>query len=198
MKRYLIGKRISLHGLTKADIAPDAPYYSWLDDLSLDVFTERSALPNTQQRMESYFQRAQDQRDLILLGIFDNATGKHIGNLTFQEINWSRGRAFIGYLLGDKAFGGKGIVTDAVMMAMYYGFTKLHFQRIHGTVSADHLASRRICEKVGLIEEGQMREHFLANGKPADLMVVGALRREWMTTHAARAAVLFEPPLWPE
>lgn len=196
MKRYLVGKRISLHGLTQSDISPSSPYYSWLDDLSLDTHTERSVFPNSEKRMESYFRRTQDTHDLILLGIFDNESNKHIGNITFQEINWVRKRAFIGYLLGDKDFAGKGIVTEASLMMMYYGFTKLNFDRIHGSVSEKHTASRRVCAKVGLLEEGRMREHFLANGEPADLIIVGALKREWLPAYGSQSASLFEQPLW--
>jgi len=197
MKRFLVGKRISLHSLTEADIAPNAPYYSWLEDLSLDVYTERSAFPNSPKRMEAYFRRSQDNSDLILLGIFDNETGLHIGNITFQEISWVRKRAFMGYLLGNQSFAGKGVVTDAAFMMMYYGFTKLNFERIYGSVSEKHVASRFICRKVGLLEEGRMREHFYSNGKPADLIMVGALRREWMAEYASQAVAVFEQPLWP-
>jgi len=196
MKRYLTGKRISLHGLTEADIAPGTPYYSWLDDLSLDTFTERSAFPNSEKRMQAYFRRAQEASDLILLGIFHNETGTHIGNITFQEISWVRKRAFIGYLLGDKAYTGRGIATEAVMMMMYYGFTKLNFERIHTTVSAKHQASLRVASKSGLRQEGRLREHFFSNGEATDLMLVGALRREWIPECSEKAAALFDPPLW--
>ncbi len=192
MKKYLIGKRISLHGLTENDLSEDEPYFSWLDDLSLDTYTERSYFPNNSQRMRSYFDEACENDRLILLGIFDNETSKHIGNITFQEIDWINRRAFIAYMLGDKSFGGRGIVTDAVLMMMYYGFNKLNFGRIHGGVSELHGASIRICEKVGLLEEGRMRGHIVRNGQASDILNVGALREEWLETHGEKAREIFE------
>ena len=194
MKKYLIGKTISLHGLTAAHVSEDSPYYSWLDDLSLDSFTERSYFPNNVKRMQSYFDQSSENDDLILLGIFDNETDKHIGNITFQEIDWINRRAFIAYMLGDKEFSGKGIITQAVLMMMLYGFQKLNFDRVYGGVSELHGASVRICQKVGLLEEGRMRKHLLRNGEASDILVVGSLRDEWLASHGDKALQLFAVP----
>lgn len=194
MKKYLIGKSVSLHGLTAAHISEQSPYFSWLDDLSLDTFTERSFFPNNIKRMQSYFDRSCENDDLILLGIFDNETDKHIGNITFQEIDWINRRAFIAYMLGDKNYSGKGIITQAVLMMMFYGFQKLNFDRIYGGVSELHGASIRICQKVGLLEEGRMRKHILRNGEASDIIVVGSLRDEWLESHGDEALQLFAVP----
>ncbi len=191
-KRFLIGRRIHLRGLTRADIAENAPYFQWLDDLSLDLHTERSYFPNTPERMQAYFDRVQQNRDPILLAICDNASGRHIGNITFTDVNWFNRRAYIGYLLGDKTFAGKGIVTDAVLMFMFYGFNKLNFERIHGGVSSAHPASMRVCEKVGLLVEGRHRRHILRAGQWHDDIIVGALREEWMANHGEQARACFE------
>lgn len=194
MRQFLIGRRISLHGLRPADLDVDAPYYSWLEDLSLDQFTERSYFPNSENRMQEYYKQSTSNNSLILLGIFDNETQKHIGNITFQNINWINNRAFIAYLLGDNSFAGRGIVTEAVLMMMYYGFNRLNFNRIYGGVSALHGASMKVCEKVGLKEEGRMREHFLRNGQYSDSIVVGAVRTEWMKDFGEKAIALFDVP----
>ena len=194
MKQFLVGKRISLHGLTNKDIASDSPYYTWLEDLSLDQFTERSYFPNSENRMEEYFQEASKNQKMILLGIFENESGKHIGNITFQDINWINRRAFIAYLLGDKEYSGKGIITEAVLMMMYYGFNRLNFNRIYGGVSSMHKASMKICEKVGLKEEGCMRQHLFRNGEFTDSLIVGAIRNEWIDRFGLEARSIFEIP----
>lgn len=190
MWHYLRGKRISLTGLTPEHLRPDEPYYGWLNDLSLDLYSERSYFPNNPQRMNFYFETANSNTKLILLGIFDNATQRHIGNVTLQELDFINRRAFLGYLIGDKEFTGKGIASEACLMIMYYGFNKLNFERIWTTISAEHVASLKVGEHVGLKVEGRLREHQMRNGKRSDLMVVGALRNEWMIERgdAARGA----------
>jgi RimJ/RimL family protein N-acetyltransferase len=194
MKQFLVGKRISLHGLKPENLLVDSPYYRWLEDLSLDQYTERSYYPNSESRMRDYYDKSTQNQNLILLGIFDNESGKHIGNITFQDINWLNRRAFIAYLLGDNSFAGKGIVTEAVLMMMYYGFNRLNFNRIYGGVTALHGASMKVCEKVGLKEEGRMRQHFFRNGVFSDSIVVGAVRDEWMPEFGEKSKALFEVP----
>ena len=190
MKKYLVGKRISLHGLTEDQLEDD--YYDWMDDLSLDLFTTRSYFPNNMKRMFDYYQHACTNTDLILLGIFDNESGKHIGNITFQEIDWINQTAVIAYMLGDKHFIGEGIIPEACLMMMYYGFNKLNFERISAGVVADHKASQRVCAKVGLDIEGTQRKHFKRNGKRYDSHIVGALRDEWMMIYGKETRELFQ------
>lgn len=192
MKKYIIGKRVSLHGLTEEELNTDHPYYHWLDDLSLDLFTTRSYFPNSMERMQSYYKRATANNDILLLGIYDNSTAKHIGNITLQDINWINQTAFIAYMLGDKSFAGKGVTTDAAIMTMYYGFNKLNLERIWGGVVADHKGSARVCEKIGLKIEGRMRGQYKRNGERFDSLIVGALRDEWMESHGETARKLFE------
>ncbi len=191
MKHFLQGHRISLSGLTATHLAPDQPYYQWLNDLSLDEYTERSYFPNSTERMLNYYTHGSKNSDLILLGIFDNETEKHIGNITFQQINWMNNSAFIAYLLGDNTFAGKGIVTDAVLMMMYYGFNRLNFERIWGGVSDLHEGSKKVCIKTGLQVEGKMRHTLLRNGQYSDSLVVGAIRSEWMDEFGEKALNLF-------
>ena len=193
MKKYLVGKRISLHGLSEEHFHDyEGGYYDWMDDLSLDLFTTRSYFPNNPARMEAYYQHACTNTNLILLGIFDNESGKHIGNITFQEIDWINQTAVIAYMLGDKHFTGKGIIPEACLMMMYYGFNKLNFERISAGVVADHKASKRVCEKVGLDIEGTQRKHFKRNGKRYDSHIVGALRDEWMMIYGKETRELFQ------
>lgn len=194
MQQFLVSKRISIHGLKSENLTTDSPYYSWLEDLSLDQYTERSYFPNSESRMRAYYEKSTQNQSLILLGIFDNESGKHIGNITFQDINWLNRRAFIAYLLGDNSFAGKGIVTEAVLMMMYYGFNRLNFNRIYGGVTALHGASMKVCEKVGLKEEGRMRQHFYRNGEFSDSLVVGAIRDEWMAEFGQKAKEMFTIP----
>lgn len=191
MQRFLEGKRISLTGLTPDHLQANGPYYGWLNDLSLDLYTERSYFPNSAQRMNTYFDAATSNTKLVLLGIFDNATERHIGNITLQELDFINRRAFLGYLIGDKEFTGKGIATEACLMMMYYGFNKLNFERIWTTIAAEHAASLKVGERAGLKAEGKLREHQMRNGKRFDLMIVGALRSEWMIERGAMACEAF-------
>jgi RimJ/RimL family protein N-acetyltransferase len=186
---FLVGKRLSLNALKPSALDVNGGYYRWLDDLSLDLYSERSYFPNSPQRMEEYYTLSV-QRKLLLLGIFDKVSGNHVGNITLQELDWVNRRGFIGYLIGEKDFAGRGIASEACLMLLYYGFNKLNLDRIWTTVSVDHAASLKVAEKAGFKVEGRLREHQMRNGRRSDLIIVGALRQEWMTERgdAARDA----------
>jgi len=192
MIKYLIGKRISLHGLTEEQLCSTEPYYNWMDDLSLDLFTTRSYFPVSKEGLKAYYKQACSNTNLLLLGIFDNVTNKHIGNITLQNIDWIHQTAFIAFVLGNKDFARKGIVPEAGIMIMYYGFNKLNLERICGGAVEDHPASIRVCEKIGLKAEGKKRKFFKRNGKRYDSIVMGALRDEWMETYSEKAKEIFQ------
>jgi len=170
----------------------NSPYYSWLEDLSLDIYTERSYFPNSHKRMMDYYEESCTGQSLILLGIFDNNTDKHIGNISFQQISWLARRASVSYLLGDNDFKGKGIMTEAVIMMMYYGFNKLNFQRIFAGASDLHEASKKVCIKSGMKQEGRLRKDLFRNGEFSDSILYAALRDEWMIEMEEYAKACFE------
>ena len=192
MKQFLVGKRISLHGLREQDLGEDKPYFSWMNNLEYDAFTERSRYPNNVTSAREYYEKSCRKQDLVMLGIYDNETGDHIGNVSYKGINSFSRHGHLGYLVGDAAYRGRGIATEAVMMFMYYGFNKLNFNRVHTTITVDNKASIKVAEKVGLIEEGCMREHIVTGDRALDVKVFGALRREWMESHAEKARALFD------
>jgi [ribosomal protein S5]-alanine N-acetyltransferase len=189
---YLKGKRFSLSGLREKDLAEDAPYFAWMNELGYDLHTERSRFPNHMSRHRAYYERSGQGRDLVLLGIYDNSSGRHIGNASFKDINWHSQRGHLGYIVGDPEFHGRGAATEAVLMFMLYGFQKLNFHRVFTTISADNTPSRRVAEKVGLVEEGLMRQHIYTAGRRLDVVQYGTLRDEWMKAKGGAARACFD------
>ncbi len=192
MEKFLVGKHISLHSLRPEDLKEDKPYFSWLDDLSLDLYTERGYFPNSEARMEAYYTSAMNNPHIILLGIFDNKTNVHIGNITFSEINWINRRASISYIIGNKNFMRKGLATDAVLMMMQYGFNKLNFERIWAGSSELNIGSIKVLKKSGFKKEGVMRNHLFRNGKHCNVIIFGSIRNEWIIKYGEAAANLFK------
>jgi catechol 2,3-dioxygenase-like lactoylglutathione lyase family enzyme len=52
-------------------------------------------------------------------------------------------------------------------------------RRLVAYVAEGNIASRRILEKVGFIQEGICREHYLINGIPTNEVLYGLLRSDW-------------------
>ena len=71
--------------------------------------------------------------------------------------------AEIGYWIGEP-FWGKGIATNAVQLAVNYGFNNLKLVRIYAGVFANNVASQRVLEKSGFKFECIFESSILKNG----------------------------------
>jgi len=74
---------------------------------------------------------------------------------------------------------GKGYATEAAWQVMDYAFRELSVHRIVAFCHADNRASVRVMEKLGMHQDGRLRETRWLNGMWWDEYVYGVLEREW-------------------
>ena len=73
-------------------------------------------------------------------------------------------QAEIGWAVAEGAKGnGYGTEIGGALLDM--AFRRLRLHRAFALCSVDNVASRRIMEKLGMREEGRLREHFRARGR---------------------------------
>ena len=108
---------------------------------------------------------------------FVQLNGEHIGNVSHSNVNKMMLTAEIGYNVISSARG-KGIATEVVKLATRNIFEKTSIRKLIAFVHEENLPSIRVLEKVGYKREGLLREHYLVNGKPANEVVFGLLRKE--------------------
>jgi [ribosomal protein S5]-alanine N-acetyltransferase len=83
--------------------------------------------------------------------------------------------AELGYWLAEP-FWGKGIVTEAVMQMVAYGFQTFDINRIFARPFGSNLASQKVLEKAGFILEGRFEKTYFKNGVYEDELIY-AVRR---------------------
>ncbi len=106
-------------------------------------------------------------------------TGHVIGTVgIFSDGDRNAERAQIGYWIGVP-YWGKGFATEAAHAALRFGFMKLKFNRVFARHFAINPASGRVMRKLGMTQEGVLREHEVKSGVFLDVAVYGLLRREW-------------------
>ncbi|GAB4438168.1 MAG: GNAT family protein [Anaerolineae bacterium] len=86
--------------------------------------------------------------------------------------------AEIGYEL-DPAFWGRGYATEAARHVLDFTFSRLTVHRVWATCVAGNGASARVLEKIGLQQEGRLRENRWMKGRWWDTLVYAILLREW-------------------
>jgi len=90
-----------------------------------------------------------------------------IGSLAFWRIQKEHFRAEIGYVL-HPSFQGKGIMTEAIATALNYAFQVMGIHSVEANTNPDNIASRRLLEKLGFIQEALFRQNYYYNGRFLD------------------------------
>lgn len=74
---------------------------------------------------------------------------------------------------------GKGYATEAAWQIMDWGFRELNIHRIVAFCHASNAASVRVMEKLGMHQDGRLRESRWLKGRWWDEFVYAILEREW-------------------
>jgi len=93
-------------------------------------------------------------------------------------VNIEDRHAELGYWIGVP-FWNCGYCTEAARAVLAFGFETLRLHRIHAAHFVSNPASGRVLSKLGMKQEGQLREHILKWGDFLDVVVYGILRSEW-------------------
>ena len=101
------------------------------------------------------------------------------GGLTISNIRRRAAQyANLGYWMGE-AFAGRGLMSDAVAAVLPFYFDTLGLHRLHAAFLPHNIASRRVLEKNGFVEEGYAEKYLQIDGKWADHVLFALTRERW-------------------
>lgn len=115
------------------------------------------------EKINDSIYQARENREYSF-GIFEPGTHKLIGHISMYSI---KRLPFLSALVGysiDEAYVGRGIATEAVELAVAFGFEKLRLHRIEAYVSPRNTGSIRVLEKAHFQNEGLLKEFLFING----------------------------------
>jgi [ribosomal protein S5]-alanine N-acetyltransferase len=101
-----------------------------------------------------------------------------IGTCGFHRFDAERRRAETGYDLRRDLWG-HGIMREAMIGMLDYGFAVMDLHRVEAVVNDDNERSKRFLEKLGFTYEACLRRRFWFNGRYKDDHYFGLLRGEW-------------------
>lgn len=116
------------------------------------------------------------------------ADGEFVGGVGLV-LDRAHARAELGYWIAVPAWG-QGYATEAAMAVCAFGFTELALSRIEARYLATNGASGAVMRKLGMQQEGVLRQHAVKWDERHDLVICGVLANEWK--HAGRPFVLVE------
>src|SRR5690606_19857479 len=93
----------------------------------------------------------------------------------------------LGYWMGQD-FAGQGLMSEAVATIVPFVFDQLDLHRIHAAFLPGNIASRRVLEKNGFVEEGYAQNYLQIDGRWADHVLFGLTRELYDLRRYARTA----------
>ena len=101
-----------------------------------------------------------------------------IGNCGIRRKPDNQWEGDIGYELAQDHWN-RGYATEAAQAMVRFGFQELGLHRISAWCIADNAASARVLEKVGMRQEGRLRENRYFKERWWDTLLYALLKDEW-------------------
>lgn len=111
--------------------------------------------------------------------LLDKESNKVIGECGFHTWNKTHNRAELFYSLRHDLDKRKGLMTEALLAILGFGFAELALHRVEALVASSNTASVKLLERYGFTKEGTMREDYVVNGKNEDSECYSLLKWEW-------------------
>ena len=126
------------------------------------------------RRMEERYTR----REALRWGITLLGEDRFIGSCTLFHFDEGFDRAETGYEL-NRAYWGKGFMTEAMSAILTFGFSELGLHRIEAVIDIANERSKNLLLKLGFSYEGNLRQRFPFRGNFEDEYYFGLLKDEW-------------------
>jgi len=174
---FIQGKGVYLRGLREEDVST---YYHWLNDQDVCKYNSHGYLPYSARNMESYLENILISDSNLVLAIVHEESGKHVGNISLQNIDWISRNAEYAIILGEKEFWGKGIGRKASDLLLYHGFVKLNLERIYCGTSSRNTGMQKLAIYLGMVKEGERRRAQYKNGEYVNIIEYGILKGDYL------------------
>lgn len=126
-------------------------YLQWFSDADTTKYIAAAAGTKHLSDLRQYVLERVNRDDLLFLGIFDRATGLHIGNIKYEPVDAERGYAIMGLLIGDPAWRGKGVAAEVLRSSAAWLKDHRRIQQIVLGVSKDNPGAIRAYQSVGFV-----------------------------------------------
>ena len=111
--------------------------------------------------------------------LIDKKTSAIIGWCGFHTWYIDHNRAEIGYGLFDDNYKSNGIMSEAIVSIVNYGFSNMNLERIEAFVSPNNSHSIKLLKRMNFMKEGFLKHHYFHNGKMEDSIVFALLKSEY-------------------
>jgi [ribosomal protein S5]-alanine N-acetyltransferase len=175
----LRGARVTLRALLDADVDD---LYAAFSDPEVMRYWDVPPMPSVADAVTflAEIHEGFRTRTLFQWGV-DAGTGQIVGTCTLLNVNTTHRRGEIGFALARPHWG-QGLASDAVATLIGFCFRDLALHLLEADVDPRNERSKRLLERQGFVREGYLRERYQVSGEIQDAVLLGLLRRDWLTS----------------
>jgi RimJ/RimL family protein N-acetyltransferase len=133
----------------------------------------------TLEQTRAYVERVQTADDRAAWIIAHPETLAPLGEVVIMDIDDTNRSAHLRIGMFHEEHLNKGYGTEAMRLAVDYGFTHLHLHRIELNVFEFNDRAIRVYEKIGFKREGVLRDVLLYEGEFHSAIIMSILEGEW-------------------
>lgn len=191
--RNLLELKGDLIYLKKLDKEYLEQYWEGLGNCGVEakVFTGTQQVFNMTDA-ERYIEDISSDRSRIDFLIFSKESDKIVGEVVINDIYRNNRSANLRIAVNKKEDFGKGYGTEAIVLALNYGFGMLNLHRIELDVFAFNQRAIQVYEKIGFVREGIRRDGWYFNNKYYDMITMSILEEEFREKYNYSGALLEE------
>lgn len=168
------GQRIQLRPIRVDDV--DA-IMTWVNDP--EVVRNFATLGNITREQEVAFLERMIASETDRLYAIETLDGMYLGNAGVHKIWWPARNGRLGIVIGDKAHHGRGLAQEALRSLLALGFEDLGLHKLWMVHYATNERMRHIAGKLGMTEEGRLRDEYFHQGGFHDMVRHAILEHEY-------------------
>ena len=145
----IVTERFILRELTGEDATER--YLGWLLDPYTRQFITAAALTESLADLRRYIEARAGRADVLFLGIFDKASGLHVGNIKYEPVDSAKGYAVMGIMIGDADYRSIGAGSEVLRASCDWLREHRGIRQILLGVSDRNPGAIRSYEKAGFV-----------------------------------------------
>jgi len=175
---HLTTHRLLLREYNLNDCQAVLDYQSNPDYLKYNPWDRRN-LADVQEFVQRFINwQNQHPRTKFQLAVTLKDKNKLIGSCGIRMRQVGSHQAEVGYEISP-LYWGQGYATEAARRMLHYGFEVQGLHRIWASCLAENAASARVLKKLGMQQEGHLRENRWMKGRYWDTLLYSILATEW-------------------
>lgn len=170
---YRLSSEYYVRFLQESDV--NGSYPDWFEDQEVCNYNSHGKFNKTKDYFLDYIKSLNNNK--IVWAICHQDDG-HIGNISLQDLSFIDRNAELAIIIGNKEHFGKGVGYLAASKILYHGFYKLNLKKIYCGTASSNVGMNNLAIKIGMKEEGRLKNHIYLNGNREDVVLYGIIKDE--------------------